>query len=398
MLELHEQLEERNLQHAMKGDVVTSLRDNLRNFTKTRLSELASIYKVPGRSKMKKEELANELLEYMIKTEMLESILLYTNPDELKLVESLLEQAVMQNNNIAYRDFYYLYERGLVFTYFTGGNLYLVMPDEIRNTMATLITSVFKNEWNRCHIVHKYILALTNLYGAFKLDKLIEIYNAQNDTPLNEKEIIHYLLSFHKRDSMFDVYKGYIVDEHLASDEGKLEFEDLIETMKYKPYYIPNKNVLLRYADDSYSEMTPQLMRLRNYILQYLCPDRGIVDDLVDDIQLACSMESSMQDIIYEFERRHIDFESMEQVQAIVPLLGEVHNHTRLWINGGHTPNELASMEFNKVRPINTPFNAQTNTLFNVMTNKSAVTSTKIGRNEPCPCGSGLKHKKCCGK
>jgi SWIM/SEC-C metal-binding protein len=23
---------------------------------------------------------------------------------------------------------------------------------------------------------------------------------------------------------------------------------------------------------------------------------------------------------------------------------------------------------------------------------------TKIGRNEPCPCGSGKKHKKCCGK
>lgn len=22
----------------------------------------------------------------------------------------------------------------------------------------------------------------------------------------------------------------------------------------------------------------------------------------------------------------------------------------------------------------------------------------KIGRNDPCPCGSGLKHKKCCGK
>ncbi len=22
----------------------------------------------------------------------------------------------------------------------------------------------------------------------------------------------------------------------------------------------------------------------------------------------------------------------------------------------------------------------------------------KIGRNEPCPCGSGVKYKKCCGK
>lgn len=22
----------------------------------------------------------------------------------------------------------------------------------------------------------------------------------------------------------------------------------------------------------------------------------------------------------------------------------------------------------------------------------------KVGRNDPCPCGSGKKHKKCCGK
>lgn len=28
---------------------------------------------------------------------------------------------------------------------------------------------------------------------------------------------------------------------------------------------------------------------------------------------------------------------------------------------------------------------------------KPAV-SSKVGRNEPCPCGSGLKYKKCCGK
>jgi len=31
--------------------------------------------------------------------------------------------------------------------------------------------------------------------------------------------------------------------------------------------------------------------------------------------------------------------------------------------------------------------------------NKPATTSTpKIGRNASCPCGSGLKYKRCCGK
>jgi SWIM/SEC-C metal-binding protein len=29
---------------------------------------------------------------------------------------------------------------------------------------------------------------------------------------------------------------------------------------------------------------------------------------------------------------------------------------------------------------------------------KPKIVEKKIGRNEPCPCGSGKKYKKCCGK
>jgi SEC-C motif-containing protein len=32
------------------------------------------------------------------------------------------------------------------------------------------------------------------------------------------------------------------------------------------------------------------------------------------------------------------------------------------------------------------------------MVTAKPIVSTKIGRNEPCPCGSGSKYKKCCGK
>lgn len=34
----------------------------------------------------------------------------------------------------------------------------------------------------------------------------------------------------------------------------------------------------------------------------------------------------------------------------------------------------------------------------NVEINREPVRSSKVGRNEPCPCGSGRKYKKCCGK
>ena len=33
-----------------------------------------------------------------------------------------------------------------------------------------------------------------------------------------------------------------------------------------------------------------------------------------------------------------------------------------------------------------------------IVTNKPAIKKTKVGRNDPCPCGSGKKYKKCCGK
>ena len=29
---------------------------------------------------------------------------------------------------------------------------------------------------------------------------------------------------------------------------------------------------------------------------------------------------------------------------------------------------------------------------------KTVVAEKKVGRNEPCPCGSGKKYKKCCGE
>jgi SEC-C motif-containing protein len=32
------------------------------------------------------------------------------------------------------------------------------------------------------------------------------------------------------------------------------------------------------------------------------------------------------------------------------------------------------------------------------MVKPKPISSSKVGRNEPCPCGSGLKYKKCCGK
>jgi len=41
---------------------------------------------------------------------------------------------------------------------------------------------------------------------------------------------------------------------------------------------------------------------------------------------------------------------------------------------------------------------AKEETITEIKTKLEEMGSTKVGRNDPCPCGSGKKYKKCCGR
>ena len=64
---------------------------------------------------------------------------------------------------------------------------------------------------------------------------------------------------------------------------------------------------------------------------------------------------------------------SLDKLNELIGYLPDMANSTRLWINNGHTTAEL---------------------------NREAVNAhaKKIYPNDPCPCGSGKKYKKCCGR
>jgi uncharacterized protein YecA (UPF0149 family) len=62
-------------------------------------------------------------------------------------------------------------------------------------------------------------------------------------------------------------------------------------------------------------------------------------------------------------------------------------NNTREWYLKGYTSEELFMQEKQTLRPL-------PNKKGEVI---SLQTRQKIGRNDPCPCGSGKKFKKCCG-
>ncbi|KUO70718.1 MAG: hypothetical protein APF81_26070 [Desulfosporosinus sp. BRH_c37] len=86
----------------------------------------------------------------------------------------------------------------------------------------------------------------------------------------------------------------------------------------------------------------------------------------------------------------HLKFSSSVQLNQLLSF-SSAHfaNDLNIWPLKGHTPKELMDTQLEK--PHSAPQNVQASV--------GEVSSVdKVGRNEPCPCGSGRKYKKCCGR
>ena len=68
-------------------------------------------------------------------------------------------------------------------------------------------------------------------------------------------------------------------------------------------------------------------------------------------------------------------------LNRVLKLLTNMHNSIPSWMNNGWAPDELADAQKGR------------RTFYN-----GDGSRMKVGRNDPCPCGSGKKYKNCCGR
>ncbi len=114
--------------------------------------------------------------------------------------------------------------------------------------------------------------------------------------------------------------------------------------------------------------------------------------------------ESHVNHFMLEYAPRKLKFTS-EGAKKLPEILSNflIFLETEGHIHNGVQLSELAksnSRSFLKLIPkkrTRTSETVERATLRKKVTKKAAV-EVKVGRNDPCPCGSGKKYKKCCGK
>jgi len=131
----------------------------------------------------------------------------------------------------------------------------------------------------------------------------------------------------------------------------------------------------------------PAVCALRDYLDAHV-PDTeddyffadAVIEDLIDYMTFGMVGTQAFQ-AYWEILQDHGFMPDEAHFHKVLDLLMNMANSMPTWMNNGWAPNELHEAFTGK------------KTFYN-----EDGSVKKVGRNDPCPCGSGKKYKKCCGR
>lgn len=291
-------------------------------------------------------------------------------------------------------------------------------------------------------LIYDYFDAFANLYQVLPLKDSFKIIELQNKDLITMDEFVafseiarhenHYYYILSKNELYLDAPEEELIDREIVHvslvDIDFDEYYSMVEKQRGKPLFIPTKQELLNYKDDLYIADTPQVRAMENFLRTGLKMNAKKAENMIFECLLAITCaDNPLNDIAVELERRKIRM-TIQQLDEFAELFSDLHNNTRLPCNRGFTPQELVNrngglqtpksisfgpnitaamqsgeMDIQKyglsIAESDIPRELKIQMLSDLSKIKGGNAETQNNsRNAPCPCGSGKKYKRCCGK
>lgn len=261
--------------------------------------------------------------------------------------------------------------------------------------------------------LHRYYDAAARLYGVIPVSKLLEIYNHQNE-PIDEDVFYAFAeILRHEENDFFilscqEVKHGEgnsnpkeweVIDSYLLAEGAEL-YSDFVGMQGKKKYKILPKDEFLCYANPKEIPSYPQSEAMLNYLKKKKHLLQFSPEEVCWLIRMMISIDCCLQETLEYLTGVGLQFDSAGDMEAFMQRYQELNNHTRKQVNRGYTPDELVQ-EYSESIPRTKPCILENQiSMFEESQNEPKILTlnTKVGRNDLCPCGSGLKYKKCCGK
>lgn len=238
------------------------------------------------------------------------------------------------------------------------------MPQSaLKERMVEGLADFIENRDNRAAVETvekraKLILGAMVYYGVMVPEDLAGILKLSGEE-LSVEELVDFVEKYYG-------LKGKI---SIADEEAKIYVWENVEDYKKILVELGKANTLgynlltaseyIRYSDYDYIGKIAGLEKI----------ERAVGTQKVKTLVLDTKNDKTPTEVIQEL-LKGLTVRSQEDGEILVSETMKMMNNIPLWVLKGHSPNEIMA----------------------------AFKERKIGRNEPCTCGSGKKYKKCCGK
>ena len=286
----------------------------------------------------------------------------------------------------------------------------------------------------------KLFYAFANLYGIVPIRKIYEILTDNYGMEISEKSFLDLCEYFrYEQKSFFYIFgrEEYYQDDTSPASEPMdrllafdpfVEFDDAYELVlslkEGKPWYVPPIEELEKYEDELYIEKNKAFDSVIGFLKDEFKLDFIDSNNKIYDAFFTLNLEDhNFDNFLDELQQSGLDL-TFERVQKLAPYYTELNNNTRMQANNGYTPAETEKLrekfgfsgdslyiselhlsvsheherhkkmdkQINEFRTMRTMLSQYD------LANDLLLKPQKPGRNDPCPCGSGKKYKKCCGR
>ncbi|HCS10586.1 MAG TPA: zinc chelation protein SecC [Clostridiales bacterium] len=370
-------------------EIPCSLNDVIYRLTKDEMSYIRKNYKLDGLGSLKKSELASELIKII--PHKFEGIIRILDQDMYDLIKSIVKNSgAIFCKDIEFSIVENFMRYGIAFPGLKNGKRILTMPVELIEEFNLLDAAetekvIYRNtEWIQ---LTQGMLYYYGVMDSWRLIKNVQKYVEKN---ININQFVDVIsLACNLYENMNKTAYGY-------KDARVYDSENIIAEHNKRPnidYYQFTKNQLLKAGNPNHNNNSPEMEGFINFLLLNYDLKNDAIDEISTQLTNLINLDSKPIFII-EYLQTWLEIPSFEYLQILTAKITELSNNTRQWVLKGYTPNELFQEEKKHLKPLpSKPFDGNTAKAKIIKMTKS----NKIGRNEPCPCGSGKKYKKCCG-
>ena len=391
-----------------KAPAVGTFEACLDAYTKEKLLKLSEENGFEAKRSWKKAEIVQYMMANIMAT--FEARCLLLGRERLILLRGMAEGAYESEDLMFEEVLFYVtvfeeaVRMGLLYASDQKAEVSITMPIEVKESIDRVLLDYEQvKEAHRAELLlweqlTNALQAGVHLYGAVSFGNVIDLWEiaygkkgrAIEETIDFMRESFKWLPLLAIENDLLIVGGNYVGNPEYFASNTLFDFYFYRAEHMQHEYYLPSKKEFNYYAKHSFNRHTPVYKRLK----QLLEKNTNEIDLVMEIIEMSILLDGEMSSVFQELvDIGALHLGDRRGIEKFTELYISLHNNSRLWGNAGFTPSELERQRDKQAQVI--PFNT-VRQYENVAETKQPTKAKKVGRNAPCPCGSGKKYKKCC--